>query len=331
MARIPRPNFQGNRYFWIGMAGAAAIVVLLLGSSAVKTAGIGEKTISVEFVQAAGMRAGDKVKVAGIDVGQVKSAKLERDKVVAKLQIDRGLDLGPDAHATIKMSTILGAHYIDLETGDGSGLPDNRIPLSNSSVPYNLADVVQIGTPKFQAIDAEKINESLALLDKQLGDSPAIAAQALDSVGALAQIINNRKDEVDRLLKNMDAVTELLANNRNSILSIMGQGEAIGNRVMEQQALVEQLLNSMATLSRQLQEIGVENNGQFGPMLQTLNTMSEGLEKNRDNLNHLLEIMPVTVRQLNNAFGNGNYGDVGAPWLFPDNWLCFVDVIEGCG
>jgi virulence factor Mce-like protein len=277
------------------------------------------------------MRSGDKVKVAGIDVGQVKSAKLDGDHVVAKLQVDRGLDLGPDAHATIKMSTILGAHYIDLETGDGTGLPDNRIPLSNSSVPYNLADVVQIGTPKFEAIDAEKITESLTLLDQQLGDSPQLAAQALDSVGALAAIINDRRVEVDLLLKNMGQVTELLADNRNSILSIMGQGEAIANRVMEQQSLVEQLLDSMATLSRQLQEIGVENDGQFGPMLQTLDTMSQGLEKNRDNLNHLFEIMPVTVRQLNNAFGNGNYGDVGAPWgVFPDNWLCFVDVIEGC-
>lgn len=330
MARIPRPQFRRNRPFWIGLLGAAVIVALLLGSSAIKSTGVGKKTVSVEFVQAAGMRPGDKVKIAGIDVGQVKSAKLDGDHIVAKLQLDGGPELGPDAHATIKMSTILGAHYIDLEPGDGSGLPDDRIPLSNSSVPYDLADVVQIGTPKFEAIDANKITESLTLLDEQLGDSPQIAAQALDSVGALAQVINNRRDEVDSLLKNLDTVTELLADNRNSILSIMGQGEAIGNRIMEQQALIQQLLDSMATLSRQLQEIGVENNGQFGPMLQTLDTMSQGLEKNRDNLNHLLEIMPVTVRQLNNAFGNGNYGDVGAPWLFPDNWLCFVQVIEGC-
>ncbi|MFE3028115.1 mammalian cell entry protein, partial [Nocardia tengchongensis] len=32
----------------------------------------------------------------------------------------------------------------------------------------------------------------------------------------------------------------------------------------------------------------------------------------------------------NNVFGNGNYGEVALPWLFPDNWLCFAQVNEGC-
>lgn len=108
------------------------------------------------------------------------------------------------------------------------------------------------------------------------------------------------------------------------------QGEAIANRVMERQGLLRSLLDNIATLSRQLQEIGAQNDNQFGPTLQQLNTMAEGLQKNKDNLDRLLSIMPPSVRQFNNVFGNGNYGEVGLPWLFPDNWLCFAHVAEGC-
>ena len=71
------------------------------------------------------------------------------------------MNLGPDARATIKMSTLLGAHYVELDPGDGTGLPDDRIPVANTNVPYDLSDVVQVGTPKFEAIDADKIAESL--------------------------------------------------------------------------------------------------------------------------------------------------------------------------
>ena len=169
---FPRPYFRRNKAFWIGLLGAAVIVVLMFGSSAIKQMGFGHTSIDVEFAQAAGMKTGDKVKVAGIDVGEVKSLELEGDHVLAVVDVQNDLNLGPDARATIKMSTLLGAHYVELDPGDGSGLPDDRIPVENTNVPYDLSDIVQIGTPKFEAIDADKIAESLELLNRQLGDSP---------------------------------------------------------------------------------------------------------------------------------------------------------------
>ena len=80
-----------------------------------------------------------------------------------------------------------------------------------------------------------------------------------------------------------------------------------------------------------LQELGAENNGQFGPLIDNLDVMSQGLEKNRENLDRLYEMLPVTLRQYNNVLGDGPYGNVYAPWLaFPDNWLCLAQVVQGC-
>ena len=99
---------------------------------------------------------------------------------------------------------------------------------------------------------------------------------------------------------------------------------------MERQGLITKLLDNVATLTKQLQQIGAENNNQLGPTIEQLNTMAQGLQKNKDNLDRMFQIMPVALRQFNNVFGNGPYGEVGVPWLFPDNWLCFARVIEGC-
>ncbi|MFR9753692.1 MCE family protein [Nocardia sp. 004] len=326
-----KSRFDSNRHFWLGLLGGMLIVLLLVVSSAYKFIGVGEQSIEVEFAQAAGIKVGDKVNIAGVQSGQVIAAELERDHVLLTLNVDNDVQLGPDARAAIKMATLLGARYVDLEPGDGAGLPGKRIPLSNTSVPYDLADVVQTGTPKFEALDTEQLATSLNLLNEQLNGAPELTAQALDSVGALARVIDTRKDEVNALLQDMDRVTRILADNRNSVLLIITQGEAIASRVMERQALLRQLLDNIATLSQQLQQIGAENNDQFGPMLQQLNTMSEGLQKNKDNLDRLLSIMPPSLRYLANSWGgSGPYGDVGLPWVFPDNWLCFAQVIEGC-
>lgn len=325
-----RARFDRNRNFWLGMIGAALIVVLLVGSSGFNKLGVGKQSIDAEFAQTAGVRVGDKVDVSGVPVGSVSGEKLEGDHVLITLQVNGDLKLGPDAKAAIKMATLLGARYISLDPGDGSGLSGNRIHKNNTVVPYDLNDVIQVGTPKFEALNTQQLVQSFKVIGDQLDGSPQLTAQALDSVGALAKTINDRRDQVDGLLKNLDKVTKILADNRNSLLLVITQGEAIANRVMERQALLRELLNNVANLTRQLQQIGAENRNQLGPTIDQLNTMAAGLQKNKDNLDRLLSIMPVSLRQLNNALGNGPYGEVGLPWLFPDNWLCFARVIEGC-
>ncbi|WP_280235557.1 MCE family protein [Nocardia cyriacigeorgica] len=336
MARIGLPNYSANRFLWLGVGAAAAVVLLLIGSSVISEARLSDKTIRAEFAQAAGLRPGATVDVSGIEVGAVQAVTLVDDKVVVDLRVRRDLRLGPNARAAIKMSTILGRLHIELTPGDGKGLPDNRIPLANTSVPYNLGKVIQ--DPKYtssferiERIDPAKLRTALDLFDQQMGQSPELAVTALDSIGALAKVINDRRDEVDVLLKGLDQVSQLAADNQNSVLLLLTRGEAIGNAVSLRQNLLRQLLDNVAALSGLLSEMGIENNGQLGPLIQNLNTMTQGLEKNRDNLDRLYEIMPVALRQFNNALGNGPYGDVWAPWFLPDNWLCFAQVVEGCG
>ncbi|MEV6333345.1 MCE family protein [Nocardia vinacea] len=324
-----------NRLLWLGLLAAGSVVVLLVGSSALSQAHLGDKTIHAEFAQAAGLRSGASVDVSGIEVGSVSAVRLDGAKVVVDLKVRKDLRLGPDASAAIKMTTILGKLHVELVPGTGKGLPDNRIPLKQTSVPYNLGKVIRDPNYKssferIERLDPAKLRQSLDVLSRQMGDSPQLTVEALNSIGALAKVINDRRDEVDILLKSMDQVAELASDNRNSVLLLLTRGEAIGNAVALRQQLLEQLLDNVASLSRLLQDMGLENQDQLGPLIQNLNTMSEGLEKNRDNLDSLYEIMPVALRQFNNALGNGPYGDVWAPWVFPDNWLCFAQAVQGC-
>ncbi|WP_225729072.1 MULTISPECIES: MlaD family protein [unclassified Nocardia] len=330
------PGFLGNRYLRLGITAAALVALLLVGSSVLEQVRLGDRTIQAEFAQAAGLRPGATVDVSGIEVGQVRSIRLDGDKVVAELKIRRDLRLGPDAHAAIKMSTILGKLHIDLVPGNGKGLPGNRIRIENTAVPYNLSKVIQDPQYKnsferIERIDPGKLRQALDVINQQMGDSPQLAVQALDSIGALAKVVSDRREEVDTLLKGMDQVAQLVSDNQNSVLLLLTRGDAIGTAVQRRQELLKQLLDNVAALSKVLQEMGLENNDRLAPLINDLNTMSEGLTKNRRNLDRLYEIMPVALRQFNNVLGDGPYGNVYAPWIFPDNWLCFARAVQGCG
>ncbi|MFI9510512.1 MlaD family protein [Nocardia sp. NPDC052566] len=333
--RVRRFRLPRNRFLWLGVTAAGSVLLLLVGSSVLSQARLGDKTIQAEFAQAAGLRAGASVDVSGIDVGTVRTVRLDGAKVLVELKVRGDLRLGPDARAAIKMSTILGKLHVELVPGNGKGLAGNRIPLAQTSVPYNLGKIVRDPVYKssferIERIDPVKLRRSLDVLTQQMGDSPQLTVEALNSIGALAKVINDRRDEVDLLLKSMDQVSTLVSDNRNSVLLLLTRGEAIGDAVALRQNLLRQLLDNVADLSRLLQQMGLDNGGELGPLIRSLNTMSEGLEKNRDNLDALYEIMPVALRQFNNALGNGPYGDVWAPWVFPDNWMCFAAAVKGC-
>ncbi|MFC9660630.1 MCE family protein [Nocardia sp. NPDC127606] len=326
---------RDNRNLRLGLVAVLAVAVLLGGSSLLAQLRLGDKTIHAEFAQAAGLRPGATVDISGIEVGAVRAVDLVNDRVDVTLAVRRDLRLGADAKASIKMSTILGRLHIDLQPGKGAPLAGNRITVENTSVPYNLSKVIQ--DPKYtssferiERLDPSKLRTALDLLDKQMGDSPAMAVQALDSIGALAQVINARRDEVDLLLKSMDQVSQLVSDNRNSVLVLLTRGEAIGAAVQTRQTLLTQLLDNVAALSKLLQDMGIENNGELGPLIANLDTMADGLTENKENLDRIYEIAPVTLRQFNNVVGNGPYGDVWAPWVFPDNWLCFAQAVQGC-
>lgn len=324
-----------NRHLRLGLLAGATVLVLLGGSSLLAQVRLGDVTVHAEFAQAAGLRQGATVDVSGIEVGQVQSVTLVDDRVEVALRIRHDIRLGADARAAIKMSTILGRLHVDLVPGTGGELPDRRITIEHTSVPYNLSKVIQDPTytssfERIERIDPDKLRTALDVFSAQLGDSPALAVQALDSIGALAQVINARRDEVDTLLKNMDQVSQLVADNRNSVLLLLTRGEAIGAAVQQRQTLLTQLLDNVAAMSKLLQDMGTENNGELTPLIENLNTMSDGLTANKENLDRIYEIAPVTLRQFNNLLGNGPYGEIWAPWIFPDNWLCFAQAVQGC-
>ncbi|WP_280298748.1 MCE family protein [Nocardia neocaledoniensis] len=336
MIRPRVPEFLlRNRHLRLGLLAGASVLVLLGASSVLTQIRLGDITIHAEFAQAAGLQQGATVDISGIEVGEVQSVKLVNDRVDVALRIRHDIRLGADASAAIKMSTILGRLHVDLKPGDGKGLPGKRIELDRTSVPYNLSKVIQdpeytSSFERIERIDPNKLRTALDVFSAQLGDSPGMAVQALDSIGSLAQVINSRRDEVDTLLKSMDQVSQLVADNRNSVLVLLTRGEAIGAAVQQRQTLLTQLLDNVAAMSKLLQDMGIENNGELGPLIANLNTMADGLTKNKENLDRIYEIAPVTLRQFNNLLGNGPYGEIWAPWILPDNWLCFAQAVQGC-
>ena len=102
----------------VGLIGALVLVLALVATFVLAGAHLGKRGYTADFAQAGGIRPGDKVRVAGINVGEVSGTKLARDHVVVSMKVDNDVDVQSNGSAEIKMSTLLGQRYVDISLGD---------------------------------------------------------------------------------------------------------------------------------------------------------------------------------------------------------------------
>ncbi|GAA4679199.1 MCE family protein [Gordonia humi] len=323
-------SFAGRRRLWYGIIGAVGIIVLIVAVVGISSADIGKRTYTGDFVQAGGIRPGDKVRVAGIDKGEVTDTRLAGDHVTITMKVDSDVHIRQDGSAEIKMSTLLGQRYIDVVLGDSDDeLSGDRI--QTTRVPYDLQQTLAKGTPVLAGIKADDLANSIRTLNSQLKGAPAIAAPTLDALTRMSAVINNRTDQINQLLTDTKAVTEQVQSSQFQLSIIVGQGAQLATKIATRERLVTKMLDGIAELTEQARAVAAENGNQFAPVMANLDTIASGLEKNRDNLRKMLEVLPVTARLTNNLMGDGPYANGYLPWgIFPDNWLCLAKVVDGC-
>jgi virulence factor Mce-like protein len=325
-----RRSWRDHRYFWLGAIGVVVLIVVVVGTFAISDSGIGKREYTADFSQAGGIRPGDKVRVAGIDVGEVAETELAGDHVKVSMEVEKDVQVMTDGSAEIKLSTLLGQRYVDLKVGESTArLEGSRIP--RTQVPYDLQETIERGTPILSGVNAESLSDSVDALNKQLAGAPGITRTTLDSLTQMSKVISNRSDQINELIKDTNTVTDIVNSSQYQLSVIVGQGQLLAQKIATRQELVLKLLDGVAALSTQMSAMGAENNNQFAPLIANLNTISEGMEKNRDNLRHMLEVLPLTVRAIANTTGSGPYASGYLPWgIFPDNWLCAARVVNGC-
>jgi phospholipid/cholesterol/gamma-HCH transport system substrate-binding protein len=79
----------------------------------------------VQLTDAGGLERGDRVRLAGVQVGTVRRVGLRRGAVVADITVDPDLRLPRDSHASLEASGAFGGRYLALEPG-GAAAPLRR-------------------------------------------------------------------------------------------------------------------------------------------------------------------------------------------------------------
>jgi phospholipid/cholesterol/gamma-HCH transport system substrate-binding protein len=212
-----------------------------------------------DFTEAAGLQPADEVRVAGIKVGKVTDIDLEGDRVRVTMRL-RDVEVGDRSRADIKIKTVLGRKYVQL-TPEGSGDlgPDDVIPTSRTTSPFDVAPAFQGLAETVSDIDTAQLAQSFSTLADTFRDTPDEVRASLDGLSRLSTTIASRDAQLKQLLARARGVTDVLAQRDEDLVSFLADTNLVLDEVRKRRAVIDQLLTSTTALADQLTALVREN------------------------------------------------------------------------
>ncbi|GCA96680.1 MCE family protein [Mycolicibacterium sp. NCC-Tsukiji] len=310
--------------FWLGVIGLTVIVVMVAAVVLVSILDVGKKQYTAEFAQAAAIKSGNAVTIAGINVGEVQNVELAGDHVVVTFKADKNVRLGTETRAAIKLTTILGSRYLEISPAGAGPLAGNTIKLSHTEVPYDLQKTLEGATSTLSPLDADKIAESVRVMSGSLQGVPDALPEALTNLNSLAGVIQSRRDQLGTLITNADTIAALLHRQKADLGALVLQGNQILGEITTRRAAMQRLFDGVTLLADRAHTL-LANEPQLDALITNLHEFAKLLADHDALVRSILQVAPVTARNIANLTGSGNGADITLPaGIMVDSWMCAI-------
>lgn len=277
-----------------------------------------------QFTDTGGISNGDKVRIAGMDVGKVEGLKIDGDHILLKFSIGTN-SIGTESRLAIKTDTILGKKILDVEARGNQPLrPGATLPLGQSTTPYQIYDAFFDVTKAAQGWDIDTVKESLHVLSQTIDQTYPHLSAALDGVAKFSDTIGKRDDQIKHLLAQANQVASVLGDRSEQVDRLLVNTKTLLAAFNERGQAINALLSNVAAFSEQVKGL-INDNPNLNHVLEQLHTVSDILLQRKDDLAAGLTEVGKFLPSLNEAIASGPFFKVVlhnlAPYQIVQPWV----------
>jgi phospholipid/cholesterol/gamma-HCH transport system substrate-binding protein len=169
-----------------------------------------QKTFSAEFTNVSGLKDGDFVRVAGVEVGKVHEIAVNDDASVrVDFSTDTSVVLTEATRALVRYENLVGDRYLALEQGPGSNKllkPGQVIPTSRTAPALDVDAVIGGLHPLLRALDPTQVNALTGQLIQVFQGQGDLIGSFLDQTAALTGTLADRDHLIGEVITNLNTV-----------------------------------------------------------------------------------------------------------------------------
>jgi phospholipid/cholesterol/gamma-HCH transport system substrate-binding protein len=196
-----------------------------------------QSSYTAEFTNISGLKVGDLVRIAGVEVGKVKDISIRPDTIVeADFTADDSVVLTHGTRALIRYEDVVGHRYLELQEGAG-GLerlrPGQTIPVDHTEPALDLDALIGGFRPLFRALDPVQVNALSEQLIAAFQDQGTAIGAFLDQTATVTDTLANRGDLIKQVIENLDTVLGSLGDQSQQLDKAVTSLSALMGRLAE--------------------------------------------------------------------------------------------------
>jgi phospholipid/cholesterol/gamma-HCH transport system substrate-binding protein len=263
-------------------------------------------TYYAQFADTGGISTGDKVQIAGVDVGLVRSLAIRGDRVMIGFSL-AGRTIGMQSHAAIRTDTVLGRKNMQIEPQGSEPLqPNGVLPSGQTTMPYQIYDAFVDVTKAATGWDINAVKRSLNVLSETFDQTAPHLSAALDGVAKFSDTIGRRGGQFKQLLENADKIAHVLGDRSDQVDGLLVNAKILLAAFRQRSQALSILLSNVSAVSTQASGL-IKENPNVNHVLGELSTVSDELVKRKNELADVLVLLSRYAASLTEAVSSGPY------------------------
>lgn len=305
-----------------------ALIAAATGAAVALDAGLfaHRYTVLARFEDTAGLKSGDKVRVAGVPSGEVGAIRQQDGMVEVELKVDEAIELSGDTRAAVVVETLLGQKYVRLTTGDDWAHPlaDGDV-ITDTRTPTEVLDLQNVGTPLLEESDGEALNDLMRSLSEVTAGKREQVRQIIEGLDRLTTAVNDREAETRSLVDSAAVLSGTLAERDGELLNAVDNLNVVVGSLAERRAELVRLLHATASAAGATADLIGENRERLDAVLDELHVDLQIIGRHQVDLAQSVAYLGVAVE----GFASIGYS---GPEETPNEWAnIFTQLIGPLG
>jgi virulence factor Mce-like protein len=245
-------------------------------------------TYKAEFSRAVQVFPAVKVRVLGVDVGQVISIRNGARGVDVTFRITRpDIRLPADVNAAVVPMSLLGERYIQLFPAYDGGptlKPGSTIPLSRTAVPAEPDELLRSLQDYLGAIDPKTVTSFVENAAQILQGNGQQLNQLIRNAAAVIGTLSGKRDDLAGLIVELNKLTVALSTRQQAIARLIQNYGAVTGTLDANRAALEGTITGLNQAAVQLASLLIDHRTALHADIKSLTRTTRTLSRNAETL-----------------------------------------------
>ncbi|OBB27198.1 mammalian cell entry protein [Mycolicibacterium peregrinum] len=262
------------------------------------------------FSNVGGLKSGDFVRIAGVEVGKVGDLTIGRDNLVGvEFKVDDSVVLTQSSRAVVRFDNLYGDRYLALEAGAGGGAPlkpGDTIAAANTAPALDLDTLIGGFRPLFRALDPDQINALSGQLIQAFQGQGRTISSLLGQTATFTDALANRDALIGDLIKNLDLVLGAIGDNDADFGKALGRLDELTAALAARKDGIADATANIDTTAGEVADLLAQSRPAIQKVRQETDRAATIVLNKHDYFDDLLNTLPDAYRMLGRQ---GLYGD----------------------